>query len=156
MAPQAPLPRKSSLPDLFTTLQEEVNRVFDRVFGAATPLGFGGFAPSVEMKETDSALIITAELPGMEEKDVELTLDGDILTIAGEKKQEKTEEKEGYHFSERSYGSFRRSLRLPWAADPASAEASFDKGVLTIRLPRPPEDKAASRRIPIGTRQTAA
>jgi len=151
MAPQAPTPQKPSSPDLFGTLQREVNRVFDQMFGAAAPMGLGAFTPSVEVKETDGAVVVTAELPGMEEKDVELSLDADILTIAGEKRQEKAEEKEGYHLTERSYGSFRRSLRLPWAVDPAQAKASFDKGVLTVTLPRPPQEQARSKRIPIGS-----
>ena len=155
MPPQAPTPQKTSSPDLFGTLQREVNRVFDQMFGASAPMELGAFAPSVEMKETDGAVVVTAELPGMEEKDVELSLDGDILTIAGEKKQEKTEEKQGYHLTERSYGSFRRSLRLPWAADPAQTGASFEKGVLTVTLPRPPEAQSRSRRIPIGAGPSA-
>ncbi len=114
------------------------------------PAAMAGFAPSVEMKETDQGVIVTAELPGLEEKDVEVALDGDLLTLSGEKKQEKTEEKEGDHFSERSYGSFRRAIRLPWAADPAQATAAFDKGVLTVTLKRPPEAKPKVNRIPIG------
>lgn len=151
MAQQAPTPQKTSSPDLFGTLQREVNRVFDQMFSASAPGGLGAFAPSVEMKETDGAVIVTAELPGMEEKDVELGLDGAVLTITGEKKQEKAEDKEGYHLTERSYGSFRRSLRLPWAADPGQAKAVFEKGVLTVTLPRPAEAQARSKRIPIGS-----
>ena len=119
------------------------------MFGSP-PGPMAGFAPSVEMKETDGGLTISAELPGLEEKDVEVSLDGDLLTLSGEKRQETSEEKEGIHISERSYGSFRRSIRLPWAADPAQASAAFDKGVLTVTLKRPPEAVPKVNRIPIG------
>ena len=83
-------------------------------------------------------------------QDVEVALDGDLLTLSGEKKQEKAEEKEGFHLAERSYGSFRRSIRLPWAADATQADATFDKGVLTVTLKRPPEAAPKVNRIPIG------
>ncbi len=150
MASRDPVPDKASSPDVFGTLQREVNRVFDQMFGGGPAARFGAFAPSLEMKEGDGALVVTAELPGMEEKDIELSVDGDILTISGEKKQEKAEEKEGFHLSERSYGAFRRSVRLPFGPDPAKAEASFEKGVLRVTLPRPPEAAPTTRRIPIG------
>jgi len=154
MVSRVPVPRPESS-DLFGTLQREVNRVFDQMFrGAPAPLE--GFAPSIEMKETESGLIVSAELPGLEEKDVEVSLDGDLLTLSGEKRQEKTEEKEGIHLSERSYGSFRRSIRLPWAPNAAEANAAFDKGVLTVTLKRPPEAKPAVNRIPIGGAKPAS
>lgn len=149
MVSRVPLPGPKSSADLFGTLQREVNRVFDQMFGSP-PGPMAGFAPSVEMKETDGGLTISAELPGLEEKDVEVSLDGDLLTLSGEKRQETSEEKEGIHISERSYGSFRRSIRLPWAADPAQASAAFDKGVLTVTLKRPPEAVPKVNRIPIG------
>lgn len=149
MATRVPMPRPESPTDLFGTLQREVNRVFDQMFrGVPTPVG--GFAPSIDVKETEEGLTVSAELPGLEEKDVEVTLEGDMLTLSGEKRQEKSEEKAGMHISERSYGSFRRTIALPWAADPAQASAAFDKGVLTVTLKRPPEAKARTNRIPIG------
>ena len=150
MVSRVPMSPSGSSTDLFGTLQREVNRVFDQMFGGAGMARAGGFAPSLEMKETDTGLVVTAELPGLEEKDVELSLEGDMLTLSGEKRQERTEEKEGMHISERSYGSFSRTLTLPWAADPAQATATFDKGVLTVTLKRPPEAKAKANRIPIG------
>lgn len=150
MLPRLPASRPGSSPDLLGTLQREVNRVFDQMFGGMAAPPLAGFAPSVEMKETEQGVVVTAELPGMDEKEVEVALEGDLLTLSGEKRQEKTEDKEGVHISERSYGSFSRSLRLPWAADPAQASASFDKGVLTVTLQRPPEAKPTANRIPIG------
>jgi HSP20 family protein len=83
-------------------------------------------------------------------QDVELALDDDLLTLSGEKKSEKTEEKEGVHLSERAYGSFQRSFRLPFAPDPAKVTARFENGVLSVMLPRPPEAKPPAKRIAIG------
>ncbi|WP_198376495.1 Hsp20/alpha crystallin family protein [Neoroseomonas rubea] len=125
-----------------------MNRVFDQMFGGALAPA-AGFAPSVEMKETAQGVSVTAELPGLEEKDIEISLDGDLLTLSGEKRAETTEEKEGVHISERSYGSFRRTLRLPWSPDPAKVAATFEKGVLSVTLPRPAEAKPTVNRIPI-------
>ena len=150
MLPRLPASRPGSSPDLFGTLQREVNRVFDQMFGGAASSPLAGFAPSVEMKETEQGIVVTAELPGMDQQEVEVSLEGELLTIAGEKRQEKTGEEAGIHLAERSYGSFRRSLRLPWAADPGQASANFDKGVLTISLQRPPETKPPTNRIPVG------
>lgn len=155
MVSRVPMSPSGSSPDLFGTLQREVNRVFDQMFGGGGLARAGGFAPSLEMKETDTGLVVTAELPGLEEKDVELSLEGDMLTLSGEKRQEKSDDKAGLHISERSYGAFTRSVRLPWAADPAQASASFDKGVLSVTLTRPPEARPAANRIPIGSAKPA-
>ncbi len=156
MATRLPTSGPNASPDFFGTLQREVNRVFDQMFGAGGPGVTGTFAPSLEMKETETGMVVTAELPGLEEKDVDLSLDGNVLTISGEKRRETSEDKGGVHISERSYGSFRRTVRLPWAADASQANASFDKGVLTVTLPRPPEAKPAANRIPIGSAQPPA
>jgi HSP20 family protein len=156
MSSRLPVSRPQSSPDLLGTLQREVNRVFDQMFGGATTSALGGFAPSVEMQETSQGVVVTAELPGMDEKAVEVSLEGDMLTLSGEKQQEKTEEKAGLHLSERSYGSFRRTLRLPWAADPAQTVAKFDKGVLTVTLQRPADARPSVSRIPIGGGQPTA
>lgn len=117
-----------SSPDLFGTLQREVNRVFDQMFGGGGGLArAGGFAPSLEMKDTDTGLLVTAELPGLEETDVELSLEGDLLRFQVKSAARRPRTRGGFHLSERSYGAFRRSVRLPWAADPARASASFNK-----------------------------
>jgi len=150
MASRDPVPGGESSSDAFGRLQREVNRVFDQMFGAGPAARPGAFVPSAEMKEGDDSVIVTIELPGLDEKDVEVSVDGDILTIAGEKIQEAAGEKEGLHLAERSYGAFRRSLRLPFVADAAKAEAAFEKGVLRVTLPRPPEAAPRARRIPIG------
>lgn len=157
MLPRLPGSRPESSPDVLGTLQREVNRVFDHMFGGAAATALGDFAPSVEMRETEQGIVVTAELPGIDENAVEVSLEGDMLTLSGEKKQERTEEKAGIHLSERSYGRFRRGLRLPWAADPAKASARFDKGVLTVTLERPADAKPPVNRIPIsGTGPQAA
>ncbi|MFC7478508.1 Hsp20/alpha crystallin family protein [Dankookia sp. GCM10030260] len=138
--------------DPFFQLQRELSRAVDEVFrgaaGPRLPLG-GGFAPSLDVKETPEGLELTAELPGVAEGDIDLALDGETLTLRGEKKAERTTEERGLHVQERSYGSFQRSLRLPFAPEPGSVSASFDKGVLRVTLPRPAKTPLTENRIPI-------
>ncbi|MBV1798174.1 Hsp20/alpha crystallin family protein [Siccirubricoccus sp. G192] len=137
--------------DPFTHLQREIGRVVEDVFRGAPGLrtAFGtGFAPSLDVRETQQGLELTAELPGMAEEDIELSLDGEVLTIRGEKKEERKSEERGIHMQERSFGSFQRSLRLPWIPDPGSVSANFDKGVLHVTLPKP-QQQAKDNRIPI-------
>ena len=136
--------------DPFNMLQREVNRVFDEVFrgfpaasrGAAM---MGGFAPSLDVHETEAGLEIAAELPGMSEQDVELRLEGDLLTLAGEKQAERKQDQGGLHLTERSFGRFQRSFRLPYRPDPGQVRAEFDKGVLRITLPRPQQQQSGGR-----------
>jgi HSP20 family protein len=139
--------------DPFTQLQREIGRVVEDVFrgGGAGLRGFGvgSFAPSLDVRETPQGLELTAELPGVAEGDIELSLEGDVLSLRGEKREERKAEERGAHLQERSYGSFQRSLRLPFPPDPASVSASFDKGVLHVTLPRPHQAAAKDNRIPI-------
>lgn len=136
--------------DPFSLFQREVNRAFDEVFrgfpamgrGAA---GLGGFAPNLDVRETEQGLEVSAELPGMSEQDIELRLEGDLLTLAGEKKDERTQEGVGMHLTERSFGRFQRAFRLPFRADPNQVQAQFDKGVLRITLPRPQQQQSGGR-----------
>jgi len=142
--------------DPFRFFQREMNRLFDDVlrgdFGMPALAGSGGekgvLIPRVEMRETDNELRITAELPGVAEKDVEVSLDDDVLTIRGEKKFERTEERENTHFTERAFGVFQRSVRLPWHVEPDQVKANLTNGVLTITLPRPKEQDK-TRKIPV-------
>jgi HSP20 family protein len=106
-------------------------------------------APRIDVSETDSEIKIEVEMPGVEEKDVEVVLSNGRLTIKGEKKQEKEEKKKDYHLVERSYGAFARSIGLPFEADPSKVQARFDKGVLTVTVPKPPDVKAKEKKIPI-------
>jgi HSP20 family protein len=130
-----------------------MNRLFDDVFrGAVTgpTEGVGtGFVPAhMNVSETPDELRITAELPGVLPDEVEITLDNDVLTIRGEKRFEKKDERENFHFVERAYGTFQRSLRLPFPADPEQVHATYDNGVLTIALPKS-KAQERTRRIQI-------
>jgi len=116
-------------------------RLFEGAFGAAVP--------ALDVVEAEAEYRVTAELPGMDAKDVELTLADDMLTIKGEKKEEREEKSENYHLSERRFGSFQRSLPLPRGVDRAKVEARFDKGVLTVVLPKTQEAAAAKAKIEI-------
>lgn len=138
--------------DMFATFRREMDRVFDDVLGGRTALGAwrrGDVMPSLDVEESDEAVKVTVELPGVDEKDVELTLDRDILTVKGEKKAEKTVDEAGRHVVERSFGQFSRTVRLPTAVEADKVEARFDKGILTVTLPKPAEARAEHRRIEI-------
>jgi HSP20 family protein len=99
--------------------------------------------------ETDKTVEVTAEVPGVDAKDIDVQLREDVLTIRGEKKAEKDEKQKDYHLVERSYGMFERSFTLPTDVDPARVEASFDKGVLKIVLPKAAEAQSKVKRIEI-------
>ena len=103
------------------------------------------------MVETEAGIEVTVELPGLEEKDIEVSLSDEALTIKGEKKVERKDEKKGYYISERSYGSVYRSIPLPAGVDSDKAEASFKNGVLTVKLPQRPEAKAKVKKIEVKT-----
>jgi HSP20 family protein len=115
------------------------------------PSGIRGFAltPSLDVKETDKEIVVEAELPGLEEKDISLMMQNGVLTIQGEKRLEYDEEKENYHVMERRYGSFSRSLRVPETVDEAKVEARFEKGVLKVTLPKRPEAAGEQHKIEI-------
>jgi len=136
----------------------EFDRLFDDMFkgfGALPAVwGEGNAAPKIDVRETDAGIEVTAELPGVDEKDVTVELADDLLTIRGEKKVERKEEDKdkGYHVMERSYGSFQRAIRLPYACPTDKVEADFAKGVLKITCPRPAEVAAKTRRIDIKSR----
>src|SRR5574338_207811 len=111
----------------FTALQQEIERVFDN-FGAWSGLDLSSFTPSMEVSETDKTIEVTTELPGIEEKDLDISLSNDVLTIRGEKRAEKEEQNKSYRLFERSYGSFERSLALPPGIDAGAIKANMDKG----------------------------
>jgi HSP20 family protein len=140
-------------PDLsmFGTLQSQVDRLFDdfaRGFGTLAGNGNGALMPNMDISETDKEFVITAEMPGLERKDVEVSLEDNVLTIRGEKKQEispddKDENKDkNVHVSERSYGIFYRVLELPTKVDPASVQATMSNGVLKVTIPKPSRPEA--------------
>jgi HSP20 family protein len=134
-----------------SSLQSEMNRMFDTFFGDA-PAGDGGrfrrWIPSMDLVETDDHFILRADLPGLSEEDVSIELEDNVLTVSGERKSEHEERKEGYHRVERAYGQFARSLTLPEGVNADEIAASFDRGVLEVRIPKPEERKP--RKVSIG------
>ena len=138
---------------LFGEMPERLRQMFEG------NLNFGPFAepigwtPAMEIVEQDKELIVTAELPGVPMKDLDITIDEGILTIRGEKKEEKEDTEEGpevrFHMWERKYGSFQRSFTLPKAVDPAKIVAKFENGILTVTLPKSEKAKVQGRKIPI-------
>ena len=126
----------------FMSLQREINRLFEDAFQPSLSM-FGGTAgenammmPRTEVRETDKDIRVIAEMPGVAEKDIDVSLDDDILTIRGEKKLERKEEKENTYFTERAFGTFQRSLRLPYHVEPDQVKASFENGILTVTMPK--------------------
>ena len=143
---------RDNLSDPFVTLRREVDRIFDDFFNgsAGTALrAMNGVTPVIDVTETDKEIVVTAELPGLDEKDFEVTVAGDVLTIKGEKKAEHEEKNGDAYYMERRFGSFSRSVRLPFEVKDEQVDATYDKGVLTIRLPKPEEVQKAARRIEV-------
>jgi HSP20 family protein len=108
-----------------------------------------GLVPAVDVVDEEKAYRVTAELPGLSEKDIEVTKDGDLLTIKGEKKEEREEKEKGYFLSERHFGTVERSLRLPNGIDDSKIDAKFENGVLTVILPKTPEAVSKPKKIAI-------
>lgn len=129
----------------FDMLQQQIDRVFESF--SSWDGGAVAFSPCMEVAETPEAVEITTELPGMDEKDVEVSVADGVLTIRGEKKEEREEEKKSYRVIERSYGSFERSLALPRSVDTGAVNATLTKGVLKIVLPKTAEAKAQQIKI---------
>jgi HSP20 family protein len=144
--------------DPFSALRAEMDSLFDSFIGGLPAFSgmFGSsggrafaLTPHMDVRETDKEIVVEAELPGMEEKDVSIALQDGILTIRGEKKHEVDEEKENYRIMERRYGSFQRSVQLPDTVDEDKIEATFNNGVLKVSLPKRPEAIGKHRKIPI-------
>lgn len=130
--------------DPFLTLHREMNRLLDDAMRGSMPPSAGQgagqagalLAPHVDVSETDKDVRIQAELPGVSDQDIEVSLNDDVLTIRAEKRQERKEDRQGVHFSERAYGTFQRSLRLPFPVSQNQVQASFENGVLSVTLPK--------------------
>jgi HSP20 family protein len=133
-------------------LHREMERLFDN-FWDQFGLPFDGFAggsvPRTDVAETDNAVEVSVELPGLDEKDIDVSVTEDTLNIKGEKKAEREEKTKGYHLSERSFGSFQRTIPLPRGIKGENAKAEFKKGVLTITLPKTPEAQSKTKRIEV-------
>jgi HSP20 family protein len=134
-----------------TGLQSDVNRLFNSFFEASDG-GARRWTPAVDVIETDRHLMLKADLPGLSEEDVQIEVADNVLTISGERKNETEERKEGYYRLERAFGSFSRSLTLPEGIDADNIEATFDSGVLDVKVPKPEEVKP--RRVSIGRGST--
>jgi HSP20 family protein len=155
----------ATLPDPWQSFRGEMDRLFDRFGGGfglpsfrrmfdieppwRTAGSFNFPAPAVDVTEDDKAYKITAELPGLEEKNIDVTLLGDTLTLKGEKSYEKDEQDKNRHMSERAYGSFERSFALPDGVDRDKIAASLEKGVLTISLPKTPTAQKQQKKIEV-------
>jgi len=132
---------------LMRRLTEDMDRMFGG-FGAGQRQEVGAFIPPVDIREENGNLIVSAELPGLNKEDVKIEVKNDVLAIQGERKREWSEEREGVHRSERSYGTFYRQIPLPEGANVEQAKAEFNNGVLEIRVPVP-EPARKTRQIPI-------
>jgi HSP20 family protein len=140
------------------SLRRQINSLFPDLAGHKNLSDFEPFErffsgwpaiPAVDLVEKDGEFAITAELPGLDEKNVEVKLSNGTLTISGEKKDERENKEKDYYFSERRYGAVKRAFRLPEGVDTDKIEASFDKGVLTVRLPKTTEARKAEKKIEI-------
>jgi HSP20 family protein len=142
-----------------SSLQNEMNRLFNTFFDTPTPGGNGGsvrrWIPSMDLVETEEHFVLRADLPGLSEEDVSIELEDNVLTVSGERKAEHEEKKEGFYRVERSFGQFRRSLTLPDGVNPDAIAATFDRGVLEVRIPKPEERKPRKVAIQVGDRAAA-
>ncbi len=153
--PSLPSMWRDDLLDPFVSFRREVDRIFDDFFSdfgrglRRARADWGAVTPEIDVAETDKELVVTAELPGLNEKDFEVTLSGDLITIKGEKKAEQEERQGDTTYMERRFGSFARTIRLPFEVRDEKVDARYEKGVLTIRVPKPPEAQRAMRRIEV-------
>ncbi len=142
------------------TIQSEMNRLFNTFFDTpATGTGTTGngghrrWLPAMDLLETENDFVLRADLPGLSEQDVNIELEDNVLTVSGERKAEHEERKEGYYRVERASGSFSRSLTLPEGINPDAVKATFDRGVLEVRIPKPEERKPRKVSISVGGEQ---
>jgi len=137
------------------TLQSEMNRLFTSLFDTPTRPSSGSVArrwvPAMDLVESDDHYVLQTDLPGVSEDDLNVELEAGVLTISGERKSASTDEKHGYRRIERSYGSFKRSLKLPDGVDADAVQASFDNGVLEVKIPKPEQIKPRKVTVSIGS-----
>jgi HSP20 family protein len=138
-----------------SSLQTEMNRLFNAAFDTQ---GNGPsarrWAPAMDLLETDDAFVLRADLPGLSESDVNIELEDNVLTLSGERKVEHEDKREGFYRVERAYGTFSRSLTLPKGVDPEAVSASFDRGVLEVRVPKPEQRRPRKIEIASGEAET--
>jgi HSP20 family protein len=148
--------RRDGERDPFYALHRRMDRLFDDFFNnfSLTRFGdwgesWGAFNPRIDLSETDKEFKVSAELPGLDENDIEVSLTQNTLTIKGEKKEEKEDKDQNYYRMERSYGSFQRTIPLPYEVESNKVEATFKKGVLTVTLPKTAEAQKHTKKINI-------
>ncbi|PYK12107.1 MAG: hypothetical protein DME65_05130 [Verrucomicrobia bacterium] len=139
--------------DPFNYLRNQINRVFDDFWGESSLAPrdeiAAGFWPQVDVTETDKEVKVSADVPGVEAKDLDVSVEDGLLTIKGEKKYEREQKEKGQYRMERSYGSFERAIQLPAAVDESKAKAEFKKGVLRLVLPKRPGAQPRRKKIPV-------
>lgn len=138
--------------DPFLRMQEDMDRMFDSFFerpGALSTARAEGFWPSLDVYETEKEITIQAELPGIDEKEINLSLNRNVLTIRGKKESEEEEKGKSYYRRERSYGEFQRSIELPEGIDEDKIDATYEKGILKVVVPKSEESMSISKRIQI-------
>jgi HSP20 family protein len=136
-----------------SSLSSDVNRLFNAFFDV--PVGGNGtsvrrWVPAMDLVETEDHFVLRADLPGLSEQDVSIEVVDNVLTVSGERRTEHEDRKDGYHRVERAFGTFSRSLTLPEGVDPDAVEASFEHGVLEVRIPKPEERKPRKVAISVG------
>ncbi len=156
MADLVPFRRKSGLPEMFREMEDFVNRFwrlspFEKFspFEETEGVMDVGWQPTLDLSETDDDVIVKAELPGLEAKDLDISLERDLLVLKGEKKQEKEEKNKRFHRIERTYGAFHRAIRLPVEVKTDKIDATFKDGVLTVTLPKAEDAKKQITHIKI-------
>ena len=135
--------------DPFSMMRREMDRLFDEFRGVRGGLYEGGFAPAVNVRQTDKGVEVTAELPGIDEKNVDVSIADNVLTIRGEKKDEKEQKEGGWQMSERSFGSFVRTIPMPMEVDEDKVSAQFKNGVLTVMLPTASDAERKTKKIDV-------
>jgi len=140
----------------FNTLQDRMNRLFHDSYGEGREesLTTGAFAPPVDVYEDEHNVTLKIEVPGIEEKDIDVRIENNTLTVHGERKFEKEEKEENYRRVERQYGSFTRTFTLPNTVDTENVQANYDKGVLKIKLAKKAEAKPKQIKVNVGSERT--
>ena len=142
----------------FSTLQDRINRVFRDTYrgeGRDEALTTSSFAPAVDVYEDEHKVTLKIEVPGIDEKDIDVRVENNTLTVHGERKIEKEEKEENYRRVERQYGSFTRNFTLPQTVDTENVSATYDKGVLKITLPKKAEAKPKQIKVNVGSAQSS-
>jgi HSP20 family protein len=142
----------------FSTLQDRINRVFRESYSGNhdDSLTTSSFAPAVDVYEDEQKVSLKIEVPGIDEKDIDVRVENNTLTVHGERKIEKEEKEENYRRVERQYGSFTRSFTLPQTVDAENVSANYDKGVLKITLPKKAEAKPKQIKVNVGSEKNSS